>query len=84
MYIASRLHVRENVFLEFRNRLQWIGYILILLNITNDLCSLATFGEINEVRLLDLRRNTILDKSQICQINTCCLVSASLESVDNS
>jgi len=70
MHIACCLHVREDVLLKLRDRLQWIGHVLVLLNIANDLCSLAALGEIDEVGLLDDSWDTILNESKIGQVNT--------------
>lgn len=77
MHITRCLHVGENVLLKLWDRLQWIWHILVLLNVADDLCSLAALGEIDEVGLLDNSWNTVLDESQVGQVNTCCYVSAS-------
>ena len=75
MHIACCLHVREDVLLKLWDWLQWIWHILVLLNVANDLCSLAALGEVDEVGLLDDSWNTILNESKVGQIDTCCYVS---------
>lgn len=70
MYIPSSLHVIQDVVLQLRHRLQRVPHILILLNISNDLSSLGTFSEVDEVSLLNNGRNAVLDKSQVGQVDT--------------
>ena len=53
MHVARRLHICENVVLKLRNRLQWVGNVLVLLNVANNLRGLTTLGEIDKVGLLD-------------------------------
>ena len=75
MHIACCLHIREDVLLKLWDWLQWIWHILVLLNVANDLCSLAALGEVDEVGLLNDSWNTILNESKVSQIDTCCYVS---------
>lgn len=70
MHVAGRLHVCDDVLLQFWERCQLIWYVLILLNITNDLSRLRPFGKIDEIRFLDNGWNAVLNESQIRQIHT--------------
>jgi hypothetical protein len=63
--IPSGLHVVQDVILQLRHWLQRVPYVLILLNISNDLSSFGTFSKVNEVSLLDNGRNAILNECQI-------------------
>ena len=70
MHISCRLHIAENVFLEFGDRLERIGNVLILPNVTDDFCSFGTFGEVYQICAFDDRRNTVLDKCKVRQVDT--------------
>ncbi len=70
MYIASFSHVAENILLKIRNRIERVGYVLVLLYITNHLGRLGPLGKIDEVGVFDDRRNSIFDEGQIRKINT--------------
>lgn len=80
MHVTRRIHVGQYVVLQFRNRLQRIWHVLILLDVADHLCSLRTLGEVDEVGLLDQRGNTILNERQISEVDTC-LVSTYLENL---
>ena len=70
MHIARRLHVREDVLLQFRHRLQRVRYVLILLDVANDFGRLCALGKVDEIGAFDQRRNTVFDECQVCEINT--------------
>lgn len=71
MNVTSSLHIAENVVLQFWHRLQGIRSILILLDVANDLGSLGSLGEIDQVGLLDDGGYAILNEGQIREIYTC-------------
>ena len=71
VYVARRLHVREDVILQLRHRLQRVRYVLVLLDVADHLGSLRTLGEVDKVGLLDQRGDTILDERQIREVHTC-------------
>lgn len=68
--VSSSLHVGQDVVLEIRNRVQGVWRVLVLLYVSDDLCSLCTLGKVDEVGLLNNRGDTILDKSKIGQVYT--------------
>ena len=68
--VASRLHVGQNVVLELWDRLQWVRNILVLLYIPDDFCGLCTLSKVDKVCFLDDRWYAVLDKGQICKVDT--------------
>lgn len=70
MHITRSLHVRQDVVLKFWDRLQWIWDILVLLNVPNNFGSLAALSKIDEVGLLDHRRNAVFDECKVRQVDT--------------
>ena len=71
VYVARRLHVREDVILQLRYRLQRIRHILVLLDVAYDFGCLRALGEVDEVCLFDERGNAVLDEGQISEVDTC-------------
>ena len=69
MHIASRLHVAQHVILQVRDRFEDVGYILILLDISNDVGRLSSFSKVDEVCTFDYRRYAVFDECQVCEIN---------------
>ena len=53
MHVSSPLHVDQDVFLEFRDRLKGVWYVLILLDIADYLCCFCSFGEIDKIGPFD-------------------------------
>lgn len=70
MHIARRLHVGEDIVLQLGNRLQRVGYVLILLDIANDFGRLRALGKVDEIGAFDQRWNTVFDKGQVREIDT--------------
>lgn len=68
--ISSSLHVGQDVVLKIRDRVQRVWRVLVLLDVSDDLCSLCALGKVDEVGLLDNRGNTVLDESKIGQVYT--------------
>jgi hypothetical protein len=64
------LHVRQNVVLQIRYRLQWVRHVLILLNVADHLSCLCTLGKVDQICLLDQGRDTVFNECQISKINT--------------
>lgn len=62
MHVASRLHVSQDVVLQLWNRLQRIRDVLVLLNISDDFGRLRTLSEVDQIGLLNDRRDTIFDE----------------------
>jgi hypothetical protein len=71
VYIACRLHVRQDIVLQFRDRLQWKWHILVLLDIANHLGGLCAFGKVDKVRFFDEGGDTVFDEGQVGKIYTC-------------
>lgn len=69
MHIASRLHVAQYVILQVGHRFEDVGYILILLNISDDVGGFGSFSKIDEVRAFDYRGYAVFDKCQVGEIN---------------
>ena len=70
VHIACGLHVRQNVVLQIGHRLQWVRHVLILLNVANHLGRLCALGKVDQIRLLDQGRDTVLDECKISKVNT--------------
>lgn len=62
MHIASRLHIAQHVVLQVGHRFENVGYILILLNVSNDVGGFGSFSEIDEVCTLDYGGYAVFDK----------------------
>ena len=69
MHIASRLHVAQYVILQVGHRFQNVGYVLILLNISNHVGGFSSFGKIDEICTFDYRGYTVFDECQVGEIN---------------
>ena len=65
MHIASSLHIAQYVVLQIGHRFENVGYILILLDISNDIGGFGSFCKIDEVCTFDYRGYAVFDKSQI-------------------
>ena len=62
MHVSRRLHICNDVVLQFWERRQLIWHILILLNVANHFSRLRAFGEIDEIGFLDDGWDTVLDE----------------------
>ena len=71
VHIACGLHIRQNVVLQIGYRLQWVRHVLILLNVADHLGRLCALGKVDQICLLDQRRDTVLDECKISKVNTC-------------
>ena len=69
MHIPCRLHIAENIVLKFRNRLERIWDVLILLDITNHFRGFGSLCEVDVIGSFDDRWDAIFDESKICKIN---------------
>lgn len=70
MDVASGLHVTQNVILQLVYALQTIRHVLVLLDVANDFGGLGALRKVDELRLLDDGRNTVLDERQIGEVDT--------------
>lgn len=70
MDISCGAHVVEDILLQLRHRLQAVRDVLILLNISNDFCSLGSFSKVDEVVLFQIGGYTIFNEGEIGEINT--------------
>lgn len=70
MHIACGLHICQNVVLQIRHRLQWVGHVLILLNVADHLGCLRALGKVDQIRLLDQRGDAVLDERQVSKVDT--------------
>lgn len=69
VYITRGLQITEDVILEFRNWLKEVWNVLVLLDISDNLCGLGSLVEVNQFRR-GKRWDTVLDESQIRKVNT--------------
>lgn len=67
--IARGLEVTKDIVLEFADRLEEVGHVLILLDVADDFGSLGPLVEVNQLGGSE-GGNTILDEGQICEIDT--------------
>lgn len=71
VHVAGSLHVAQDVVLQLRHRLQRVGDVLVLLDVADHLGRLCTLGKVDEVGLLDNRRDAVLDEGKIRQVYAC-------------
>lgn len=69
MHIPSRLHVAQYVVLQIGHRFQNVGYVLILLDISNDVGGLGSFCKVDKVCTFNYRGYAVFDKCQVGEIN---------------
>lgn len=62
MYVSGGLHVAQYVILQIPDGLQRVGHVLVLLNFSDDICSLCSFGKIDQVGTFDDRGYTIFNE----------------------
>lgn len=84
MHVTGGLHVLQNVILKLRNRLQGVRHVLVLLDVPDNFRCLGPLRKIDEVGLLDDRRDTIFDERQIGQVNTYIDALVSVRAADDS
>lgn len=70
VYVTGGLEVAEDVVLKFGDRLEEVWDVLVLLDVSDDLGGLGSLVEVDQFGWCE-RRDTILDKRQICQIDAC-------------
>jgi hypothetical protein len=70
MNVASTRHISQDIVLEFGNWLQSIWYILVLLDVPDDLGGLRSLRKVDELRFLDDGRDTVLNERQVREVNT--------------
>lgn len=70
MYVTGGLEVAEDVILKFRDRLEEVGDVLVLLDVSDDFGGLCSLVEVDQFGWRE-RRNAVLNERQICQIDTC-------------
>lgn len=66
--VATVSHMIGNPLLKLRDRVQTVRYILVLLDIADHFGRLSPFGEVDELGILDQRRNAILNEGQVSQV----------------
>ena len=69
MHITSCLHVAQYVILQIRHGFENIGYVLILLNISNHVGRFGSFGKIDEVGTFDYGGYAVFDKCQVGEVD---------------
>lgn len=72
MHVPRSLHVAQYILLQFWYRLQGVGHVLILLDITYNLGCLGSLGEVDQRRLFNNGWNTIFDECEVSEVNACC------------
>lgn len=70
VYVPGGLEVAEDVILKFGHRLEEIGDVLVLLDVSDDLGGLGSLVEVDQFGWCE-RGNAVLDERQISQIDTC-------------
>ncbi len=63
MHISCRLHIGQNVILQVADGLERIRDVLVLLDVTYDICRFGAFGEVDEICFLDYGRYAVFDES---------------------
>lgn len=71
MYIPCRLHVTQDVILQIADWLEWVGHVLVLLDVTNDFGGFGALGEIDELCAFYDGGYAVFDEGQVCEINAC-------------
>lgn len=69
MHIASRLHIAQYIILQVGHGFENVGYVLILLDISNDVGGFGSFGKVDEVRTFNYRGYAVFDECQIGEID---------------
>lgn len=70
MYVSGGLHVAQYVILQIPNGLQRVRHVLVLLDFSDNIRSLCSFGKVDEVGTFDDRGYTIFDEGQVRQVDT--------------
>ena len=65
MHVSCRLHIGQDVILQVADGLQRVRDVLVLLNVTYDICGFGAFGEVDEIRLLDNGRYAVFDEGKV-------------------
>ncbi len=71
MHIPRCLHIVEDVILQVAHRLQRVWHLLVLLNLPNHFRRFRPLGEIDEVGLLDDRRDPVFNEGQVGKVDAC-------------
>ena len=71
MDVARRLHVGEDVILEFGNGLEGVGHVLVLLDVADDLGGFGAFGEIDEVGAFEDGGDAVFDEGEVGEVDAC-------------
>jgi hypothetical protein len=53
VHISSGLHVAQYIVLQVANGLKGVWDVLVLLNVSDDICGFGAFGEVDQVCLFD-------------------------------
>lgn len=70
MYVPSCPHVFQDPLLEIKYRVERVRHVLVLLDVADDFGGLGSLGKIDQLGVLDHRRNAVLDESKVGQVYT--------------
>ena len=70
VHIACRLHVVQYVILEIGDGLEWVGHILIILDISDNIGGFDALRKIDKVCAFDDRGNAVFNEGQVGEVNT--------------
>ena len=69
MHISCCLQIAEDVILKFRDRLEGIRDVLVLLDFSDHFSSFDSLSEVNQISAFDDRRNAILNEGEVREVN---------------
>jgi hypothetical protein len=69
MHITGLSHIAEDIFLQIGDRVERVGHVLILLDVADDFGRLGALGKVDEVGVLDNRRDSVFDEGEVGEID---------------
>lgn len=62
MHITRGLHITQNILLQLRHRLERVGHVLVLLDVSDHLGGFRALGEVDERGFLDDGGDAVFDE----------------------
>lgn len=62
MHIPRGLHITQNILLQLRHRLERVGDVLVLLDVSDDFRGFGALGEVDEGGFLDDGGDAVFDE----------------------
>ena len=69
MHVTRGLHVAQDIFLKLGHGREWVGHVLVLLDVADDFGRFGTLGEVDECGFLDDGGDSIFDEGEICEVD---------------